>query len=398
MPIGPAWTKRLDGAVYGEALVVHHRLLVATENDSVYQLDPGNGKIYWRTHLGTPASETNIQNDQPGCGDIFPLGITGTPAYDPKTGSVFVVAETHGGHHTLWALNAANGHRRWHTTTDVVTGRDRLAEQQRSALLVGDGRVFTTYGGLSGDCGNYVGYITSTATSGDGKTTYYAVPTAREAGMWSPAGPVMGQNGNIYVASGNGAELHGRWDKSDSVTELTPTSMHRVAVFAPSTWQADNAADLDLGSASPIPAAGHIVIAGKRGTVYLLKPGLGGVGADIARTDGCTAFGGAAFRGHLVVMPCHEGIRLLVVKGNSLHWRWSASGIYGSPIISGHHVFVAHGPTQGLPGRISVLSLKTGNLLSTAITGGLTHFPSETVYGNHVYVPTLTGITAVRGS
>jgi hypothetical protein len=97
---------------------------------------------------------------------------------------------------------------------DLLKGRDRRAEQQRSALLVSGGRVFTAYGGLSGDCGNYVGYITSTPTTGHGKTTHYAVPTAREAGMWSPAGPAEGTNGNIYVATGNGAEEQGKWDKS----------------------------------------------------------------------------------------------------------------------------------------------------------------------------------------
>ena len=41
--------------------------------------------------------------------------------------------------------------------------------------------------------------------------------------MWATPGPVLGRNGHVYVASGNGAELDGRWDKSDSVTELSPT-------------------------------------------------------------------------------------------------------------------------------------------------------------------------------
>src|SRR5690242_21541856 len=34
------------------------------------------------------------------CGNIDPLGITGTPAYDATTGSVFVVAETRSEEHT----------------------------------------------------------------------------------------------------------------------------------------------------------------------------------------------------------------------------------------------------------------------------------------------------------
>jgi outer membrane protein assembly factor BamB len=392
-PLRKSWTAKLDGAVYGEPLAEGGELLAATENDSVYGISQATGRVEWRTHLGTPASQDDIQSDQPHCGDIFPLGITGTPAMDLKTHTVFVVAETMGGHHTLWALNSLNGHHRWHRSMDVVKGRDHLAEQQRSALLVSDGRVFTSYGGLSGDCGNYVGYITSTATTGKGKTTHYAVPTAREAGMWSPAGPVEGSNGNIYVASGNGAEEHGKWDKSDSVTELHPTSMHRIAAFAPSVWKSDNINDRDLGSSSPVPvpAAGRLVIAGKNNNVYLLKPSLGGIGGNLRSLGGCTAFGGAAHLGHVVIMPCQSGVRALVVGRHSLHWRWTASGIYGSPVIVGKRVYVADVDS----GDLRVLSLRTGHVISSIAVGSLTHFPSEVVEGGHVFVPTLSGITAI---
>lgn len=384
-----AWKATLDAAVYGEPLIVGGRLIAATENDTVYGLNPRTGKQLWRTHLGTPQKLSELP-----CGNIDPLGITGTPAYDPATASVFVVAETEGGHHTLWALDAANGHRRWHRSTDVLPNRNRSAEQERSALLVADGRIITTYGGLAGDCDNYVGYVTSTATTGKGTTTHYAVPTSREAGMWSPAGAVIGANGNLYVASGNGAQLNGTWDKSDSVTELTPDTLHRVAVFAPSTWPQDNVADLDVGSSSPVPVAGRIVIAGKRGTVYLLRPSLGGVGGDVATASGCPAYGGAAHVGNIAVMPCMGGIRALAVGSRSLRWRWTATNIYGSPVVAGHRVYVADRDT----GTLKVLSLATGHVISSIPVGSLTHFPSEVIDGNHAFVPTLAGITAIRGS
>jgi outer membrane protein assembly factor BamB len=395
-PLRTGWTNALDGAVYGEALYVRGMIIVATENDSVYGLSPKNGRAVWRTHLGTPESADDIHSTQAdNCGDVLPLGITGTPAYDAKTGSVFVVAETLGGDHRLWALNATNGHRRWHKSMDVVKGREHRTEQQRSALLVSGGRVFTSYGGLAGDCGNYVGYITSTPTTGKGKTTHYAVPTAREAGMWSPAGPVVGTNGNIYVASGNGAELHGKWDKSDSVTELDPVTMHRLAVFAPAAWRSDNVNDADLGSSSPVPvpAAKRLVISGKSGHVYLLKPKLHGVGGQVKATTGCRAFGGAAHQGHLVVMPCSDGVRALRVGKHSLHWRWTSSAV-GSPIIAGNRVYVADYPADTL----NVLSLSNGHLLGSVDVSHLTHFPSPTLVGNHILVTSLDGITEFRGA
>jgi outer membrane protein assembly factor BamB len=391
-PLHRAWARDLGNAVYGEPLIVGDTLIAATEGNRVVGMSARTGHRRWSTGLGPPQPLSALP-----CGDIDPLGITGTPAYDPSTGSVFVVAETSGGHHTLWALNAATGHRRWHRSLDVLSGRNRSAEQQRSALLVANGRVIVTFGGLAGDCDNYVGYVTSTSTSGTGKTHHYAVPTAREAGMWAPGGPVLGANGHVYAASGNGAELNGRWDKSDSVTELSPTKLHRLSVFAPRSWRDDNQRDLDLGSSSPasVTSVHRIVIAGKRGTVYLLHQHFHGVGSAVARLDGCTAFGGPAVVGRTVLMPClgQDQIRALHVGPHRMHWVWSANGIYSSPVVAGSRVYVADRDT----GDLVVLRLRNGSVVQRIHAGGLTHFPSSVVDGGYVFVPTLTGVTAFHG-
>jgi hypothetical protein len=390
MPLRHAWSRRLHGAVYGEPLVVGGLLIVATEHDKVYGLNPRTGRVKWRRRFGTPMPLSQLP-----CGDIDPLGITSTPAYDPKTGSVFVVAETTGAHHTLWAINPATGHKRWHRSLDTQTDRNRFAEQQRSALLVIGGRVITTFGGLDGDCDNYVGYVTSAPVGGEGKVYSYAVPTPREAGMWSPAGPVAGPNGHVYVSAGNGAKTSGRWDKSDSVTELTPVRLRRVSAFAPATWREDNAADLDLGSSSPVPVSHRIVIAGKRGTVYLTRQRMGGVGSAIRKRDGCTAFGGAArVDAHTVLLPClgEYAVRELHVGKRHLSFGWTASGVYASPVIAGRRVFVADRES----GDLVALRLSNGNAVQRIHAGSLTHFPSVTISGGMVFVPTLTGVRAFR--
>ena len=74
-----AWTASLDGAVYGQPLVVGGDVIAATENDSVYAISRATGKTVWRAHVGTPVPQSALH----GCGDIFPLGITGTPALRP---------------------------------------------------------------------------------------------------------------------------------------------------------------------------------------------------------------------------------------------------------------------------------------------------------------------------
>jgi len=390
-PLRPAWRTALRGGVYGEPLVVDGTLVVATQRDYVYGLDARTGARRWRVHLGNAQPLSALP-----CGNIDPLGIISTPVYDRRTGSVFVAAETTGAVHTLWALDPTTGARRWHRNLDTQPDRDRRAEQQRSALNVIGGRVVTTFGGLAGDCGDYVGYATSVRTDGSGPVDSYAVPTAREAGMWAPPGAVRGRNGHVYVASGNGAELHGSWDRSDSVTELTP-SMRRVSVFAPPTWRDDNVHDLDLGSSSPVvvSAVGRLVIAGKRGVVYLLRPRLGGVDSAVAQLGGCQAFGGAAVSGRTVLMPCagQDAVRALRVGRRTLRWSWTRHGVYSSPVVAGGKVYAADADS----GDLVVLALSDGRVLSRQHAGTMPHFPSEVVSGDWVFVPTLGGVVAFRG-
>src|SRR3954454_24796261 len=308
-PLRRAWTRDLDGAVYAQPIVVGDTVIAATENDSVYALRADDGTVVWRRHLGEP-----VPGSQLPCGNIDPLGITGTPAYDVRTGNVFVVTETAGRSHDLHAIDARTGMVNWTRNLDVVD-RDRHAEQQRGALLVSHGRVYVAFGGLFGDCGDYIGYVTGMATDGRGAVAHYEVPNGREAGIWAAPGPVEESNGDLLVAVGNGSGTGGTFDGSDSVLRLSPT-LQRRALFAPSSWAEDNAADLDLGSMSPVIVGDRVVIAGKRGTVYLLPRDLGGIGGEQDTLDGCKGFGGAAALSHVVVLPCSDGLRRLTASRN----------------------------------------------------------------------------------
>jgi YVTN family beta-propeller protein len=397
LPLHHAWSKTLNGSVWSEPVIADGTLIAATEHDSVYGLNPSTGKQRWRVNLGTPEP----LSQQP-CGDIDPIGITGSPAFDKATGSVFVVATTGNGRHTLWALNAKTGHRRWHRSVDVDKSRDRNAEQQRAALLVVDKRVIVTYGAHAGDCGNYVGYAASIATNGKGKIPFYAVPNTRQAGMWGPAGPVEAINGNVLTPTANGSNrTGGKWDHSDGVIELTPT-MHYVRGWAPANWEQGDADDLSLGSTSPVRVDGKYVVGGKRGEVWLLRQHLGGVNGQLdtlGQDNFCNAFGGIAAAGHIAILPCKNfsrahSVRALTVGKKSLHTKWQANGIYGSPIIAGKRVYVADLDS----GDLKVLSLTTGHVIASIPVGSLPTFPSEVVDGHHVFVPTLSGITAIRGS
>src|ERR687885_1383031 len=105
------WVTPLDGAVYAEPLVVAGRVVVATENDTLYALDVRTGRVQWRRSVGLPVPLSALP-----CGNIDPLGITGTPVYDPRTGLVFAVAEITGpAHipaHILVGVDVKTGHLR----------------------------------------------------------------------------------------------------------------------------------------------------------------------------------------------------------------------------------------------------------------------------------------------
>jgi hypothetical protein len=95
------------------------------------------------------------------------------------------------------------------------------------------------------------------------------------------------------------------------------------------------------------------------------------------------------------VEPClyENQVRLLHVGKTSLHWGWIRDDLYGSPIIAGSRVYL----TDRNSGDLVVLRLSDGHIVQRIHVGSTTHFPSETVSGDFVFVPTLSGVSAFKG-
>ncbi len=373
--------------MYAQPIVVGGSVIVATEHDTVYALSLATGAVQWRASLGAPEPRSHLP-----CGDIDPLGITGTPAYDPATGSVFVVAETTGGAHDLVALAATTGQVRWRANLDV-SGHDRVAEQQRGALAVANGRVYVPFGGLFGDCGNYVGYVTATPTTAPGPTAHYAVPTAKEGGIWASSGPAVAADGTVYVAVGNGAAEGGAYDGSDAVLRLSADLSARLDFFAPAAWAQQNANDTDLGSTGPVLVAGGLVVqSGKDGHVYVLDAShLGGIGGASASTSGCSGFGGMASDGDAVFVPCTSGLRRFDVSPTRITPRWQAP-VTGPPVVGGGAVW----SLDTDDGALHAYDESSGASLASIHVGAVTRFTAPAVVGDVVLVGTRTSVVAVH--
>jgi hypothetical protein len=392
-PLSQRWAAHLDGAVYGQPLVVGGTVIAATENDTVYALNESTGTVTWHTHLGSPVPLSSLP-----CGNIDPLGITGTPVYDEGNGLVYAVAETTGYHHVLFGLAASNGAVR--VQREIPVPGNPAAFQQRPGLAIDGGRVYAAFGGLFGDCGQYIGMVAGVPLSGAGALVSWHTPTSREGAVWGIAGPVTGPSGDLWVSTGNGAAGQGQpYDGSDSVNRLTP-NLARVNFFAPATWAQDNASDLDLGSTQPVLASGNSTfIMGKRGVGYLLTTSsMGGIGGQLAARSICPAFGAGAVSGSTVYEPCYGGLAAISVSAAqrtiSVLWRGPGDG-NGSPSIGGGAVWVASTSS----GTLYELNPANGAVRSRiGIGGGLPHFPSVSLAGGTAFVGTLDGVVAVNGA
>jgi outer membrane protein assembly factor BamB len=383
---------KLDGEVYASPIVVRGLTIVATEQDTVYAFDQSYQQV-WKRSLGSPSPAEERQ-----CGDINPLGITGTPVYDATTNHVFLVAE-HGGsvRHELYALDVASGRVAWSKGVDLpgVSARDM---QQRGALAIADNRVWVSYGAQAGDCGNYKGRVVGVPLDGGSNVVFYSPPTRRGGGIWNPNGPTVDAAGHLLVVSANGAAFPGdAYDHTNSVLELNANAKV-IDSFAPTDWAANNQGDVGLGSQGvALIGTKWAVLGGKSGPVYVLKQGdLGGIGGQVDVKNICLSFGGAAVDGDVVYLPCTDGIRAVPVDGaGQLHVLWHTSdSITGSPVIGGGRIWAL----DTSAGVLHALDPSTGKSLGQVDVGVANRFATPALYGADVIVPTLAGIAVVRAS
>jgi len=268
---------------------------------------------------------------------------------------------------------------------------DRIAHQQRSALTVLGGRVYVAYGGLFGDCGEYVGSVVSVPTTGDAPLVSYVIPTTREGGIWAPGGGAVAGD-RLYYGVGNGESTSG-YDGSDSIIVLRP-DLTLVDRFAPATWADDNAKDLDLGSMTPAVVGRWVYADGKRGVGYVLDANhLGDIGGEASQAAVCPAFGGAAVSADTIYLPCADGPRAITIDPTGhITLRWQSNiRAKGSPVVGGDQVWVVDYDS----GVLYTLDAATGGVRQQVHIGPSPHFASPTLARNHAYVRTLSGVTAI---
>lgn len=389
--VAQAWRSvRLDGLIYAEPLFYNGEVIAATENDSLYALNYSTGLIIWRVHLGAPVDGSSLP-----CGDINPSGITGTPAIDTSSGVIFVVGLLRPVHHQLFAINANTGKILFNTTADA-RGMDPRVEQQRGALAISDGYVYIPYGGLAGDCGSYHGWVVGLGENNNGTALSFQVMTTREGGIWATSGISVSATGDLYVATGNGASGTA-FDYGNSVMRLSP-SLRLIDYFAPSDWAALNQGDTDLGSVGPsIITNGLLFQIGKAGLGYLVNTtNMGEVGGPAYVADVCGsagAYGGTAYDGSFLFVPCSNGLVGLHVTGDSFTVAWRSSQFFaGPPIVTGNLVWTidtSHSVLYGFDSR-------SGRALFSFSVPQVVRFSSPAYGSGFLFVPSGDVVSAFQ--
>jgi outer membrane protein assembly factor BamB len=297
-----AFDGRVDGHLYAQPLYWRApgssaaMLLTASESDVVQAFDAQTGKQLWRRSVGRPVSGSSLP-----CGNISPMGITGTPVIDPSTQAIYfdaAVEDASGPHHELIALSLKDGSILQGWPVDVADALrragwsfDARTQNQRPALSLLDGTVYASYSGHFGDCGDYHGWVVGFPLHDPGRVVSFET-RARGGGIWAPGGlSVVGRD--IFFATGNtfGAST---WSDGEAVFHVLSDlqrSDNKQDYFAPSDWKALDAHDEDLGGSNPIPlnvpsgggTQALMLALGKDRKAYLLdRNNLGGIGGQLA--------------------------------------------------------------------------------------------------------------------
>jgi len=251
---------RIAGSMYAQPLYWRPpgsstgTLFVATEDDVVQALDAATGRELWRRAVGRPVRRSSLP-----CGNINPLGITGTPVIEPETQAIYfdaAVERADGPRHEVFALSTKDGSVLPGWPIDVADDLqksglhfDPAVQNQRAALTVLDGTVYVAYGGHFGDCGNYHGWVIGISLRDPSKLVSFQT-RARGGGIWAPGGlSVLGHD--LYFATGNtlGAPT---WSDGEAVFHVGADlrrSGNKSDYFAPRDWKTLDAQDADLGAA-----------------------------------------------------------------------------------------------------------------------------------------------------
>jgi len=296
----------ISGNVYAQPLYIEGgpngaMVIAVTESNNVYALNATTGAVIWQRNLG-PAVTSGLP-----CGNISPLGITGTPVVDLASRSLFLDAMIDGAtkKHFVYSLNVDTGvtNPNWPVNLNAAANYNgttftSLVQNERGGLAIVNGILYISFSGHAGDCGMYHGWVIGIPINNPFNVMAWAT-NAIGGGIWGHGG-VASDGTNVFVVTGNTFTSPGDpWSGGEAIIRFQAGPI--VSGFwAPPNWQSLDNGDTDLGGCSAtlidVPGAtpSQLVLAlGKDGMAYLVnRNSLGGVTAPVASENLPTAVRG----------------------------------------------------------------------------------------------------------
>jgi len=257
----------IDGDVFAQPLYIEGgpngpMVIVVTESNNVYALDPVDGTVIWQRNVGPPVPLADLN-----CPPKFdPMGITGTPVVDLASRALFLDAmiTPDGGatkKHYIISLNVDTGDTNagWPVDVEMTTTYNGITfaadiQQQRPALAIVGNILYVGYGSMQ-DCDLYHGWLVGVPIDNPLSVTAWAAATSPGyfgGGIWGVGG-IASDGNNPFVTTGN--TNGGNWEGGEAVIRFQPGpifSGNPSDYWAPTNWSDLDNQNLDLGSSGPI--------------------------------------------------------------------------------------------------------------------------------------------------
>jgi hypothetical protein len=290
------------GNVYAQPLYIEGgpngpMIIAVTESNNVYAVNANTGTVIWqRNDLGASVPQADLL-----CGDIDPVGITGTPVVDLASRALFLDALTtpDGGvtiKHLIYSLNVDTGATNWMVDVNATANYNGLPftsaiQEERGGLALVNGIVYVSYSGYDGDCGPYHGWVVGVDINNPSNVQAWAT-AATGGGIWGHGG-VASDGTDMFVVTGNTfTSPQDPWSGGEAIVRFQSGPVFSD-FWAPLNWQSLDAGDTDLGGVSAtvidVPGAtpSQLVLGlGKDGNAYLVnRNNLGGVSNPVAQAS-----------------------------------------------------------------------------------------------------------------